>query len=1361
MEGYQNYQAIIDAIKAEYVNARNLKKTATAKKRVATNAKSFKTRKENEKTSLETKLTSVENSLESNLETSFNNLEDARFDALKSELSELKGKLAFIDADIIRLEDRNSEDPGNIGTFPSAEPTSIESQSLTVLRNMLSVTIADAELVITNLYDGQDYAAIKDANVPTQLSNTEQEVISYYQNLQTTFDQLFDKTKDELDDFVISIFTTGDTVNNYKNELIDHSGVLVTLKSQLADLLNDEGTEVEINAKEQQIEDLKEIMLTKATDLKQIEVGIGSAMTTQKLVKLKRYATDLNFLTEELSGYRWDNHGFLKNQFPRPDFDIAYRSFVLYSGFFEFMDNNQFLNTSRGFNNGQWTEFKLLKEKITQAKEYYRTSSQFRDRSYDDTNMLYQTQQLFDCDQRNNGNGTEYYNITDFRPDVSQDTKRFYVNYSRQLHNATSNYTSEMHKYKFYKQAIHQHIQDFEEIVYQQNVNISALRSTKMQHLWTEAERTRLSYGHYEGTNEQHVAFNNTRGGWIEAEAEYLSQFYTNRSKVKTFELYNSIFPEFYSDLSTLESTKNNLDYNFSSLNTTFGDLLTSLDAAYAYLQTLTVGEADYVAALADYEAKLTNFNDAVSTLSSVYGGPRDNAYNLWQTSISSYESAPSSVFPFGRGFNFDGSYIRSSAIQSDGKIIAGGYFYLYNGTSITNIIRLNTDGSRDTSFNVGSGFNSVPYSIAIQSDGKILIGGVFESYNGTSANRIIRLNSDGSKDTSFNIGTGFNSSVSSIAIQSDGKILIGGAFESYNGTSANYIIRLNSDGSKDTSFNIGTGFNGDVKQIKVDPNNENHILVVGNFTSYNGTSANRIIRLQGNGEVLNSFGTGFSVIDEVNPSIHDIIILSDGKLVVSGWFRTYAGYPAGSIVMLSSNGEIYSIGDIGTIETSKYLMLGAKADYDTKQSEYVTFYNSIYVDSITHLEGWPLVWQFMSTKVPSLFPEVVTLTIGDGDMFRAQINTVSTLIQEGYDSANTFGWDESTFLTKKAALESSMVNYNLTYRPANQISAADGLHGWIPGDGGADITFTDSIASIRDEAYTFLQTLTDEDAAYQAALTDWNSKLDATDLFNNGTLVPAQIAFQSAVDELNQYLSTTWGSELNLSYTGTALKGFKDERDSSNTLLEQALAAKSTTEAAFMEAINSMTLVQSTPLEKRQGMRMQIDERKRYKQVERLESLANRYSYIFPIMVNQAGSFANEVRSRDEAYFTGLLQSVKDFMDGVHINNLGSNLYIDRLNYIEWSGMHAGTYQLRLNTIFKPLLRDWNMSFGSNNNQDEHINIADAQYNAIQLLSTDIGIDRFMQTISNINNELFRNVEGFGFGSRIIDEVNNGTPLI
>ena len=140
--------------------------------------------------------------------------------------------------------------------------------------------------------------------------------------------------------------------------------------------------------------------------------------------------------------------------------------------------------------------------------------------------------------------------------------------------------------------------------------------------------------------------------------------------------------------------------------------------------------------------------------------------------------------FVYGTGFD---SVVLSNAIQSDGKMIVGGYFSDYNGTPANFIIRLNSDGSVDTSFVYGLGFNSSVFSIAIQSDGKILVGGGFTDYNGTSANRIIRLNSDGSIDTSFVTGTGLDNTVFIIA-QSDFKILLGGFFSDYNGVSANYF---------------------------------------------------------------------------------------------------------------------------------------------------------------------------------------------------------------------------------------------------------------------------------------------------------------------------------------------------------------------------------------------------------------------------------------------------------------------------------------------------------------------------------------------------------------------------------------------
>jgi len=179
--------------------------------------------------------------------------------------------------------------------------------------------------------------------------------------------------------------------------------------------------------------------------------------------------------------------------------------------------------------------------------------------------------------------------------------------------------------------------------------------------------------------------------------------------------------------------------------------------------------------------------------------------------------------------------------IVSTGGSLAGGIgleTVVYNinttGGLLVNIVK-NIDGTLDSSFNIGTGFNDEVWSIAIQNDDKILCCGSFTSYNGTTRNRIVRLNSDGTLDSSFNIGTGFNSLVLSITIQSDGKILCGGPFTSYNGTTRNRIVRLNSDGTLDSSFNIGTGFNAQVFSIAIQ--SDGKILCGGSFTSYNGTT--------------------------------------------------------------------------------------------------------------------------------------------------------------------------------------------------------------------------------------------------------------------------------------------------------------------------------------------------------------------------------------------------------------------------------------------------------------------------------------------------------------------------------------------
>lgn len=296
--------------------------------------------------------------------------------------------------------------------------------------------------------------------------------------------------------------------------------------------------------------------------------------------------------------------------------------------------------------------------------------------------------------------------------------------------------------------------------------------------------------------------------------------------------------------------------------------------------------------------------------------------------------------FIYGTGLN---AVVYQNILQPDGKILVGGQFTLYNGVSANRIVRINSDGSRDTSFVIGTGFaGGFVYDIYLYPDGKILVTGSFTSYQGTSANGIIKLNSDGSIDGTFLYGTGFNSTsqVRNISIDSNGKILLVGTFTSYQGVSANRIIRLNSDGSIDTSFVYGVGFNDNCSRVRIKVNEK--ILVTGTFTSYNGSNSSKIIGLNSDGSIDTSFnvGSGFD-----GSFASPLVVMNDGKIIVGGLFSSYQGVQANSIIRLNSDGSIDYSFQIGSgfnssLNDVRDLILGT--DNSIMVTGAFTSYNSI-----------------------------------------------------------------------------------------------------------------------------------------------------------------------------------------------------------------------------------------------------------------------------------------------------------------------------------------------------------------------------------------------------------------------------------
>lgn len=277
---------------------------------------------------------------------------------------------------------------------------------------------------------------------------------------------------------------------------------------------------------------------------------------------------------------------------------------------------------------------------------------------------------------------------------------------------------------------------------------------------------------------------------------------------------------------------------------------------------------------------------------------------------ITTAQAQPGSIdLSFDPGLSVQNpSAVEAIAIQPDGKIIAVGGFLTYDGQPSKNIVRINPDGTRDETFDVGSGFTAAGQdpsgssgrcqSVAVQADGKILVGGFFTSYNGTSINRIARLNADGSIDQDFTVGIGSNNAVQDIAVQADGSIVCGGQFTSYNGITRSKVARLLPDGTLDPSF-VPPAI--DVNVFKVVPQPDGKVLLGGTITSVGGTTVGRLVRLNSDGSLEAGFpqGTGFNIL------VLAIHLMDDGRMMVGGGFTEYDGSPRARVVRLMPDGSI------------------------------------------------------------------------------------------------------------------------------------------------------------------------------------------------------------------------------------------------------------------------------------------------------------------------------------------------------------------------------------------------------------------------------------------------------------------------
>ncbi|PAT41511.1 hypothetical protein CK623_00820 [Vandammella animalimorsus] len=284
------------------------------------------------------------------------------------------------------------------------------------------------------------------------------------------------------------------------------------------------------------------------------------------------------------------------------------------------------------------------------------------------------------------------------------------------------------------------------------------------------------------------------------------------------------------------------------------------------------------------------------------------------------------------------GGPVFALALQADGKLLAAGGFTEFPvGEPASRVVRLNPDGTRDTSFTPPTisallSHNQLVKHLAVQADGKILIAGNFGQVDGAPAHGLARLNADGSRDASFQntlpdhflaggllllpngqILAGANngqlyrlnpdgslandglayvaSGVTMLHRLASGKILVGGGFTYVEHKPYERLLRLNADGTLDTSFANPRiqGGSEQVQAVQELPNGQ--ILIGGNFTQVHGQAREHLALLNADGTLDNQFNApAVGGVITYSRGISSFLLQDSGKLLVGGWFSMRDG---------------------------------------------------------------------------------------------------------------------------------------------------------------------------------------------------------------------------------------------------------------------------------------------------------------------------------------------------------------------------------------------------------------------------------------------------------------------------------------
>ncbi|RYU78954.1 T9SS type A sorting domain-containing protein [Hymenobacter persicinus] len=311
--------------------------------------------------------------------------------------------------------------------------------------------------------------------------------------------------------------------------------------------------------------------------------------------------------------------------------------------------------------------------------------------------------------------------------------------------------------------------------------------------------------------------------------------------------------------------------------------------------------------------------------------------------------------FDIGAGASIGGTegFVDDVDVQADGKILVLGWFDTFSGSPANFITRLNADGTRDTGFNPGLGASDEVFSATTLPDGKILAAGFFELFDGHTCNGLVRLNANGSYDPTFVSPLQPGSMVSHVVRQPDGKLLLNGDLYLTSGSATGQgLARLNADGSLDNTFApsgfpVGSvGFYYYNNGPKLQPDGK--IIVTGSLGFAPGEGGNTIVRLNADGSRDASFQVGAGA----NAQILSVDVLPNGGVLAAGTFSVFSTRDDSPLVRLTATGALDPTFTTTLQTTGNVLAMVQQADGKTVLGGTISEFNGQRVHRLARLNA-------------------------------------------------------------------------------------------------------------------------------------------------------------------------------------------------------------------------------------------------------------------------------------------------------------------------------------------------------------------------------------------------------------------------